>query len=587
MIFNLNLPAILARIFNQETKTDNRIREILFCFIVTIAYGLMFNWQLETIERYFYSFVFTFMTFFALMQHRKLFAVVLPLIFVPSSLASYFQRRYNVPMNSEIIASLFETEPGEASEFITIDLIIWVAISVVLTALFIAGCFYFSKQRREKRDIWQSGFLLLIVFSSYYFAISPIENTLTAVVVSSFIIAGLASASFQHIRPAPIRVKVIKGTFFLLISVVAILSVTKANEARFFCPYSYTYASFEYYQNYQRMLLGTKNKVDIAKFPSEFDEQKGEEMVVVVIIGESVRADHFQINGYSRKTTPLLAKRAGIINFPHMKARSAGTRIAVPNILTRAATKKANKLAKETSFINLFKKHGFYTAWLTMNPIFGRSNFSTNALARSADYIFYRKEFQSGFYEARDDYLLPMYRKILAEKQGKLLIVLHTRGSHWRYDNRYPKEFAKFKPVSGISNTPADCDPEALINIYDNSILFTDYIIDTVINEVAKRKSLVVFVGDHGESLGEDGVYLHSNSKRKEQLNPPLVWWPSPTFTKYYREKLANMRKKTTENISHDHFFHTLLDLTGFKSKVIKHKLSLARRTSSPKNDPE
>ncbi len=566
----------MKRLLNYLT----RYGRYFLCFVTAAMYSLIFNHELGVSLKMLAAFCYVLLYVLVLSRHKWIFLVGLPALVLPSALAAFFINKFNVKITVDIASVLLQTTRSKAAEFISGELVFWLVSAVVACGLLIWANFYLIRRSilrsTLKRDWYFETYLLLALGVTLFFCLNPVSQAkryvLALILVITLFIAYFKGRDFKllvlqkKIKPLIVCI----GYSFLIV-----LGMANMKQARRFHPFDFSYAVAQHYENRAELLKSIAKRKDIAKYSSSFDEGRGSDLNVVLILGESARPDHFQLYGYPRETTPRLVKRKNLVAFTNVKTRSASTSIAVPNILTRAATHKLDELGNETSFLSLYRKHGFFTAWLSMNDVYGKHNISTTSYAEPADFKYFRREHEAKYKQSRDDYLLPIYRQLLKDHQtGKLFVVLHTRGSHWRHDRRYPKEFEKF-PVREMSNTPAKCHQPSLVNAYDNSILFTDYIIDTLMEAVYDRNALVVYIGDHGESIGEDNYYGHSQESRPEQMMVPLIWWGTPTFVENYGEQFAILRSKKDTAILHDHFFHTLLDLTGFKTKVIKKKLSL------------
>jgi KDO II ethanolaminephosphotransferase len=211
-----------------------------------------------------------------------------------------------------------------------------------------------------------------------------------------------------------------------------------------------------------------------------------------------------------------------------------------------------------------------------MNDVYGAHNLPTSVIANSADEKIFR--FGVNYKESNDLYLIPHFHKIVEKyNSGRLLIVTHLRGSHFDYVKRYPSGFAVFKPDSGCE------DGTCTINAYDNSILFTDYMLSRFIEELKDREALLFYVSDHGESLGETDergqVYRkHGQNQRIEQRIVPMQVWASDRFIAKYPERFAGLTRRATTPLSHDHFFHSVLDCIGIRSDAVDQRLSLCTR---------
>jgi len=194
-----------------------------------------------------------------------------------------------------------------------------------------------------------------------------------------------------------------------------------------------------------------------------------------------------------------------------------------------------------------------------------------------------------------DAILLRALKEKIASTAGDLLIVLHTLGNHGpAYYQRYPDEFRQFTPTCDTTDL-ASCSREALINTYDNAILYTDHVLATLIEElktVTTHDTGMLYVSDHGESLGENNLYLHGIPyviAPREQTRVPMVLWLSPELlARQNRDaKCIASRAKTTA-ITHDYLFHTLLDLFDVHTRMYEPALDvLAGCSSSMAQAPE
>ena len=180
-----------------------------------------------------------------------------------------------------------------------------------------------------------------------------------------------------------------------------------------------------------------------------------------------------------------------------------------------------------------------------------------------------------------DEILLDITNKIVSGSEGNILIVLHTIGSHGpSYYKRFPEKFAKFKPYCK-NESPQNCSKEELSNAFDNTILYTDYILSSIINILEDKKeydTFMFYASDHGESLGENGIYLHGLPKKlsiKQQTDFAMVLWLSDQFVKNRNINVDKIKNLINKELNHDYISHTLLNLFGVESLVNKKELSL------------
>jgi glucan phosphoethanolaminetransferase (alkaline phosphatase superfamily) len=180
---------------------------------------------------------------------------------------------------------------------------------------------------------------------------------------------------------------------------------------------------------------------------------------------------------------------------------------------------------------------------------------------------------------SHDGKLLPHLEQNIISGMKKFL-VLHTTGSHWNYGARYPEEFAKFKPTIAdtIKRDAASCDEHERLNSYDNSILYTDFFLSSVINILKNKKAFMIYASDHGESLGECGRLTHgADDYVEEQRIVPFIVWFSDSYKSSYPDKWKAVKSLEKKEISHDYIFHTILDCLNIESDAVDKSLRLCR----------
>ena len=277
--------------------------------------------------------------------------------------------------------------------------------------------------------------------------------------------------------------------------------------------------------------------------------------VVVLVIGESARKANFQLYGYKRDTNPLLSKQKDLKVF---QANSCAT-------YTTAGTKAILEPQNSDDLYELLPNYAFRmgvdVSWRTYNwgepPIHIDEYLTDQELSKLYPEV-----------DRRYDGLLftGLRERIMSSKKDKVLIILHTSTSHGpRYVDKYPKEFEVYKPVAN-SIEEGEKHLNLLINAYDNTIRYTDYLLDNLIHTLRQMddwKSAMLFVSDHGESLGENKMFMHGLPKKlapKVQYEIPFLVWTSDGFRTY---------KPSTElpAVLDQHFvFHSVLNLLSIQS---------------------
>lgn len=285
--------------------------------------------------------------------------------------------------------------------------------------------------------------------------------------------------------------------------------------------------------------------------------------VVVLVIGESARSSNFSLYGYSKDTNPLLSK---IENVHHYKAESCAT-YTTAGLKCILEYKESSKLYEILP--NYLYRNDVEVIWRTTNwgepPVHIKNFQNKQAL----------EDLCKGERCGYDEVLLNgLKEQILASKKDKILIVLHTSTSHGpTYYKKYPTEFEKFSPVCK-SVELANCTQDELINAYDNTIVYTDYILATLIEQLKQLdeyNSSMIFISDHGESLGENNLYMHgipASIAPKEQLDIPFIVWLSDDSRKL----------KDTQEFSQHNVFHSVLDFLAIDSPIYDPTMSIYKK---------
>lgn len=328
--------------------------------------------------------------------------------------------------------------------------------------------------------------------------------------------------------------------------------------------------SFIEYQQQQRALAKVAAKSRDFSFHAGQPELIGERQIYLLVIGETLRPDHLELNGYERDTTPLLAQTTGVVSFRNMISPWAWTRMSVPVILSRKPASDHSYYFHEKSVVAAFKEAGFATHWLSTQSPLGVHDSSVALHASEADSVSYlnpigyRKE---GIY---DDVLLDAVAAILQKKQQKQLIVIHTLGSHFSYPDRYPMSFDRYKPSGkGEVLSMHDASKRALlVNAYDNSIRFTDHVMAHIIAQLAAQDAVssLLYVADHGENLFDAGCDKSGHGHNTERdYRVGAFWWRSTLFDRVYPAKSSAMRTAAGQPLMTSYSFDTMLDLAGIR----------------------
>ncbi|MDB5864865.1 MAG: lipid ethanolaminephosphotransferase [Betaproteobacteria bacterium] len=293
-------------------------------------------------------------------------------------------------------------------------------------------------------------------------------------------------------------------------------------------------------------------------------------LVMFVVIGETARAQNFQLGGYAQATNPELSKR-GVHYFTNAYSCGTSTAVSLPCMFSGSGRKDfdAARAARGTNLVDALAKAGIAVEWRDNNS-------GCKGLCARVPSIDYRSTSSATFCSATgcyDEVMLADLPEALAKVTADTVIVFHQAGSHGpAYSERYPKAFEVFKPVC-YGKELSRCAREEVVNAYDNSLLYTDHNvarqIDLLKSAASSVDALLLYVSDHGESLGEKGLYLHGAPYMlapDEQKHVPLLLWLSPEYNKRFGVSPACVDAKRAQAFTHDNLYHTVLGAVGVKS---------------------
>lgn len=301
-------------------------------------------------------------------------------------------------------------------------------------------------------------------------------------------------------------------------------------------------------------------------------------LLIVFVVGETARAANFSLDGYTRDTNaPLKFYADNIINFKNTTSCGTSTAVSVPCMFAKDnRTEFENgSLDYTENVLDIFKKNGWRTVWLENNSD------CKGVCTRVETY----SPCASGAGTCFDSILTQEMQKQLTLPVQNTVMVMHQAGSHGpTYYKRYPKEFSRFSPVCNTEKLN-QCSTKEIINTYDNTILYTSQNLADIIallqNNYQQYNSLLIYVSDHGESLGEYNIYLHSapySIAPKEQKHIPFFIWAADSSLNALKIDKQCLKSQQNEAISHDNIFHTLLGLGGISAAEYKQPLDISSK---------
>ncbi len=294
--------------------------------------------------------------------------------------------------------------------------------------------------------------------------------------------------------------------------------------------------------------------------------------VTIIVAGETARAADFSLGGYSRKTNPELEKQ-NVVYFPNTTSCGTATAISIPcmfSVYPRTAYTHRKGLATE-NLLDVLSHAKVDVSWLDNDTgsyhVTDRVAYAS--LPQSADPRFCKDG------ECLDAILLDKVDDWLDHVKGDSVLVLHQLGSHGpAYFARYPDEYRRFVPDCR-ANDFGSCTSEEVTNAYDNTILYTDHVVSAVIDKLKQHSTTIagaaLYVSDHGESLGENGIYLHGAPyivAPSQQTHVPFLAWVSDDLSKSAGFDVTCMAKQADGEYSHDNLFHSVLGLMDVATTV-------------------
>jgi lipid A ethanolaminephosphotransferase len=305
--------------------------------------------------------------------------------------------------------------------------------------------------------------------------------------------------------------------------------------------------------------------------------------LLVLVLGETARSQNFSLNGYERITNPLLAKE-NITSFRQVSSCGTSTAESLPCMFSHLGRAEFSKRTQDyENLLDVLQYAGYAVLWIDNQSgckdqcaRIPYVNTSSLNLPEHCDSV-----------ECRDTVMLEKIESELAKLPAKrraqgIVVVMHQMGSHGpAYFKRTPVEFKKFTPECNDTSL-SQCDRQQVVNAYDNTILFTDYFLSRVIGWLKTQEKTntpaMLYVSDHGESLGEKNMYLHGlpmSVAPPEQTTVPLITWLSPGFEQLSHVNTRCLQNERNKALSHDHLFHSVLGLMGVQTSAYQRERDL------------
>ncbi|WP_127104289.1 phosphoethanolamine transferase [Pararhodobacter zhoushanensis] len=459
---------------------------------------------------------------------------VAALLIVIAASANYYEQSFGVLIDREMVRNIFETTVAESRHLVTSGMVVQIALTGVLPALLV----FWPRVRRLAwwHHLWRWPVAVIVSFAlmlgalfADYKAFSAVlrehHDLMTAYLPGAPIIAALRYGREQWSTADPVA-----------------------------------------------RPLGTD------AHPGPALAAADEPVLLVIFAGETLRAQNFGLNGYARDTTPGLRER-GVINFSDMTSCGTSTAVSLPCMFSRLtqAEYSRSSFLQEENLLDVLGHAGLAVEWYDNNT--GDQRIAARAGWQRVDAAL-APEACTG--ECTDEVFLPLIEDRLATITQDTVLVLHMIGSHGpAYHLRYPPERAVFQPSCETSQF-SDCAVAEIVNAYDNSVLETDFVLSRAIDLMAASNRVLpamIFLSDHGESLGENGLYLHAAPgfmAPAEQTHVPMVMWLGDDFRTAMALDPVCLSEAANQPVSQDNLFHTVLGLLDVTTSVRDPGLDLA-----------
>ncbi|MCL2791322.1 MAG: phosphoethanolamine--lipid A transferase [Desulfobulbus sp.] len=459
--------------------------------------------------------------------------IVLPFLLI-SSATNYLMYTLGVFIDADMIRNVVQTNLHEAVNLITLNGCAWVLFTGIIPALVLAR-----------------------VRIQYQPFKKELATRLLFVAISLAVVGGFAASSYKEYV-----------AFFRNHNVVRKLLNT----------INYTYGIMCYFKEEAE---ARRSFVWLDQHAHSMPYPDAEKTALIFILGEAARAKNFSLQGYEREDNPLLTQQ-DIVYFSNMHSCGTATAISVPCMFSPTGSKGFNATdAKFTqNLLDLLTAGGYDIFWQENDQGCKGvcERVPSEDMVKSNNPLYCT----SGY--CLDEALLEGLEGKLRGLSKNTVFFLHTMGSHGpTYYQRYPERFKKFTPTCDTADIQ-NCPREAIVNTYDNTIVYTDYIISSVIDIAAKFPDLeigVIYVSDHGESLGENNIYLHALPYAiapEEQKHIPFVLWMSERMKQNDHINYDCLKNKArTQAFTHDNLFHSLLSLLEVQSTLYQPEKDIFR----------
>lgn len=388
-------------------------------------------------------------------------------------------------------------------------------------------------------------------------------------------------------RAAMVRMATLLGASLVLVAAVLLVfqdfSSLMRNQKQL--RYLITPANFVY--SIGRVLASDAQAVDRPRAPVGTDarlasawRQHTKPALFVIVVGETARAANWGLNGYARQTTPELAK-LDVLNFPDVTSCGTNTETSLPCMFSQVGRRDydEDRIRHSESLLHVLHRAGFKLLWRDNQS--GCKGVCEGLPQQQLDNAAVPEFCADG--RCLDEILLHGLETVARDAHGNMVLVLHMLGNHGpSYHKRYPERLRRFMPTCDTGELRQCAQPE-IVNAYDDALLYTDHTVAGAIGFLQRQASAydtgLIYVSDHGESLGEKGLYLHGVPYAiapDEQTKVPMVWWLSPGFLDSFKLDRDCLARRAAQPATHDNLFHSVLGLLRVETSAYDSGLDLS-----------